>query len=89
MRIAAPTVSKAIDVALEDGSDEELGAFQKNADSQMGPDFWHPQEGKWGPSCGRMAVRVLGSIVAIPRPMRPCARPGFDGRSELRPVGRT
>lgn len=43
-----------------------------------------------GPGCGRMAVtvlRVLGSIVAIPRPMRPCARPGFDGRPELRPVG--
>jgi hypothetical protein len=43
-----------------------------------------------GPSRGRMAVtvlRVLGSIVAIPRPMRPCARPAFDGRPELRPVG--
>lgn len=47
-------------------------------------------DGKWGPSCGRMAVtvlRVLGSIVAIPRPMRPCAGPGFDGRPDLRPVG--
>jgi hypothetical protein len=32
-------------------------------------------------------LRVLGSIVAIPRPMRPCARPGFDGRPDLRPVG--
>ena len=59
-----------------------------------GTDFWHPTgaktDGKWGPSCDRMAVtvlRVLGSIVAIPRPMRPCARPGFDGRPELRPVG--
>jgi hypothetical protein len=32
-------------------------------------------------------LRVIGSIVAIPRPMRSCARPGFDGRPELRPVG--
>jgi len=60
----------------------------------MGPDFWHPTgaktDGKWGPSCDRMAVtvlRVLGSNLAIPRPMRPCARPGFDGRPELCPVG--
>ena len=36
---------------------------------------------------GNGALRVLGSVVAIPRPMRPCARPGFDGRPELRPVG--
>ena len=35
---------------------------------------------------GNGALRVLGSVVAIPRPMRPCARPGFDGRPELRPV---
>jgi hypothetical protein len=44
-----------------------------------------------GASCGRIAVtvlRVLGSNLAIPRPMRPCARPGFDRRPELRPVGR-
>ena len=42
------------------------------------------------PKCGQAAVtvlRVLGSNLAIPRPMRPCARPGFDGRPELRPVG--
>ena len=38
--------------------------------------------GRWN-----SALRVLGSIVGIPRPMRPCARPGFDGRPELRPVG--
>jgi hypothetical protein len=50
MRIAAPTVSKAIDVALEDGSDEELGAFQKNADSQMGPDFWHHRRENGAPA---------------------------------------
>jgi hypothetical protein len=36
---------------------------------------------------GRHLLRVPGSVVAIPRPMRPCARPGFDGRPELRPVG--
>jgi hypothetical protein len=45
---------------------------------------------KMGPQRGRMAVtvlKVLGSNLAIPRPMRPCARPGFDRRPELRPVG--
>jgi hypothetical protein len=47
------------------------------------------REGALADSPGRWtsALRVLGSIVAIPRPMRPCARPGFDGRAELRPVG--
>lgn len=39
MRRVAPAVSKAIDVALEDGSDEEreLGAFRKNADLKVRP----------------------------------------------------
>jgi hypothetical protein len=79
MRRAAPEVSKTIDVALKDGSDKELelGAFRK-MQIAGGTRFLAPQEkttGKWGPSC---VLRVPGSIVAIPRPMRPCARPGFE-----------
>jgi hypothetical protein len=42
MRRAAPAVSKAIDVALEDGSDEELelGAFRKMRICRWDPTFW-------------------------------------------------
>jgi len=41
---------------------------------QLRPDGCHGSKGSW-------------SNLAIPRPMRPRARPGFDGRPELRPVG--
>ena len=68
MRRAAPAVSKGIEVALEDGSDEEFELdAPENPDLQVGPDCGPTgakTDEKWGPNRGRMAVTVLrGSWV--------------------------